>query len=76
MKSNTSLLIPSIFAFTLRAIFPTSSTSFSIRFLIAENQVNDDYKAIMNKILKKRGGGGGKGIGCDGNKNMIQDQLY
>lgn len=33
--SNTSLFIASIFTFTLRAIFPTSSTSFSIRFLIA-----------------------------------------
>lgn len=38
-KSITSLFMASSFALTVRAIFPTSSISFSIRFLIAENVV-------------------------------------
>lgn len=42
----TSLFIASTFNFTLRAIFPTSSTSFSIRFLIAG--ISTDILCIVN----------------------------
>ena len=46
-KVNTLLFIASSFALTFRAIFPTSSTSFSIRFLISVNDVSTHtFRAI------------------------------
>lgn len=48
----TSLLMASSFPFTFRAIFPTSSISFSIRFLIAEYSLT--VSVVTSIILRNK----------------------
>lgn len=54
-RSNTSRFIASSFALTPRAIFPTSSTSFSIRFLMADTKKGkkeEKTKKIKTQVIK------------------------
>lgn len=46
----TSLFNASILAFTFRAIFPTSSTSFSIRFLIAVDGIQLHWLLMLDQL--------------------------